>query len=590
MFKTSRAVLVCALCVVCGIWLSGCGSQAEKESATGGKETGTKAAEAKTPPADAKPADAKTASAEAKPADKKAAPAEAKPAEKKTQPAETKPADAKATAKEEAASTVLKPADKKAGQAEETPAVVEGGLFLTDFEAAKAKAKAEKKLLLVCFTGSDWNRPSIELKREVFAKEIFETEAPKQFVCVELDFPRRKELPPELKEQNAKLLEQYKVEGCPTVIIMDAEGEVIARTGYRSAGAEAYLKQLGEFVKTYENVAAIRPQLEKAAGVERAKLLDQLVEAYDKLGNEGEDVAKWSEEIVALDGDGAAGLKPKYEFRVLTTEASKLMHEEKFEEAKAAFEKALAVSSSSITPEQRQEVGIAQAEALFRLNDFAGLVACLTKAQEAAPDSPKAAQLTPMIEQFKDIAATQEALTKIKADLEKAEGIERAKLLDQLIDAEEKLMGSPASGTTAEELAKLSQEVIAIDADNKAGLKQKHEIRIVLSDVMKLFKEEKTAEAGELIDKALATPDLKPEQLQELHCVRGNCYIRTGDIQKGLESLKKAMDAAPEGRLVPVITDMIRFCQQQAGKATAEPEQPAVQELKVKPANPEPAK
>ena len=60
---------------------------------------------------------------------------------------------------------------------------------MSDFEAAKAKAKAENKLLLVDFTGSDWCVWCKKLKAEVFDQDTFQTAAPEQFVLVELDFP-----------------------------------------------------------------------------------------------------------------------------------------------------------------------------------------------------------------------------------------------------------------------------------------------------------------------------------------------------------------------------------------------------------------
>ena len=103
------------------------------------------------------------------------------------------------------------------------------GLWQTDFEAAKSKAKAEKKLLLVDFTGSDWCGWCIKLKGEVFDKESFKTAAPKQFVLVELDFPQQKKLSDELKKQNAELQKRYKVLGFPTILVLDAEGQVVAR-------------------------------------------------------------------------------------------------------------------------------------------------------------------------------------------------------------------------------------------------------------------------------------------------------------------------------------------------------------------------
>ena len=45
----------------------------------------------------------------------------------------------------------------------------EAGLWQTKFEDAKTKAKADNKLLLVDFTGSDWCGWCIKLKKEVFS-------------------------------------------------------------------------------------------------------------------------------------------------------------------------------------------------------------------------------------------------------------------------------------------------------------------------------------------------------------------------------------------------------------------------------------
>ncbi|MEN8784555.1 MAG: thioredoxin family protein, partial [Akkermansiaceae bacterium] len=45
-------------------------------------------------------------------------------------------------------------------------ATAQAGDFLTDFEAGKKKAAAEKKSLLVKFTGSDWCPPCIQLDKE----------------------------------------------------------------------------------------------------------------------------------------------------------------------------------------------------------------------------------------------------------------------------------------------------------------------------------------------------------------------------------------------------------------------------------------
>ncbi len=178
----------------------------------------------------------------------------------------------------------------------------EDELWQTDFEAAKAKAKAEKKLLLVDFTGSDWCIWCKRLHGEVFDKDEFKTEAPKHFILVELDFPRSKELPEDLKAQNDKLAKEYKIRGYPTILLLDPEGQLVAQTGYQPGGPEKYNKHLGVFVDAYADVVKIKDKLDKAKGLVRAKLLDQLVDLYvGQLQNDGDQTTAWSKEIVKLD-------------------------------------------------------------------------------------------------------------------------------------------------------------------------------------------------------------------------------------------------------------------------------------------------
>lgn len=52
-----------------------------------------------------------------------------------------------------------------------------------------------------------------------------------------------------MKAQNKRLMQTYGVEGFPTVLILDAGGKVIARTGYRKGGAGAYVDHLKNLLK-----------------------------------------------------------------------------------------------------------------------------------------------------------------------------------------------------------------------------------------------------------------------------------------------------------------------------------------------------
>lgn len=121
-------------------------------------------------------------------------------------------------------------------------------LWGTDFEAAKEQAAERGVPILVDFTGSDWCGWCIRLKDEVFTQDAFVTYAKENFVLLELDFPMRKELPEALREQNEALRERYRIRGFPTILLLDAEGEELARTGYRPGGAEAYIEHLQELL------------------------------------------------------------------------------------------------------------------------------------------------------------------------------------------------------------------------------------------------------------------------------------------------------------------------------------------------------
>ncbi|MEY4131987.1 MAG: hypothetical protein RL592_45 [Verrucomicrobiota bacterium] len=118
--------------------------------------------------------------------------------------------------------------------------------WLTDLDEAKKVAAKDNKKLLVDFTGSDWCGYCIKLHKEVFDTPEFEKFA-KDYVLVELDFPKRKEQPAAEKAKNQAASKKFGVSGFPTVIVMTAGGKVLNRAeGYSpDSGPEAYLPKLG---------------------------------------------------------------------------------------------------------------------------------------------------------------------------------------------------------------------------------------------------------------------------------------------------------------------------------------------------------
>jgi protein disulfide-isomerase len=120
--------------------------------------------------------------------------------------------------------------------------------WMTDFEAAKAVAEDRGVPILVDFTGSDWCGWCIRLTQEVFSQEAFLAFAGEHLVLLKLDFPRRTQLPQALREQNEALRVRFGVRGFPTIVLLDAEGTEMARTGYREGGPEAYIAHLKELL------------------------------------------------------------------------------------------------------------------------------------------------------------------------------------------------------------------------------------------------------------------------------------------------------------------------------------------------------
>jgi thioredoxin-related protein len=122
-------------------------------------------------------------------------------------------------------------------------------VWLTDLNEGIKVAKAEKKAILVDFTGSDWCGWCIRLKKEVFDQKEFAA-VTKDFVLVELDYPQKKKQSAEEKNRNKSWAEKFAIEGFPTILLMDSNGEPFAQTGYQEGGPVKYLAHLAELLKS----------------------------------------------------------------------------------------------------------------------------------------------------------------------------------------------------------------------------------------------------------------------------------------------------------------------------------------------------
>jgi thioredoxin-related protein len=129
-------------------------------------------------------------------------------------------------------------------------------VWYNDVNEAVKVSEQTKKPLLFFFTGSDWCGWCIRLQNEVFKTAEFTAWASK-VILVELDYPRRKVLPPQIQTQNNELKNFFQVSGFPTVWFVgaskSADGKIsftqLGRTGYVEGGPGVWLKQADELIK-----------------------------------------------------------------------------------------------------------------------------------------------------------------------------------------------------------------------------------------------------------------------------------------------------------------------------------------------------
>lgn len=114
----------------------------------------------------------------------------------------------------------------------------------TDYAQALKAADADKKLVLVDFTGSDWCVWCKKLDKEIFSQAEFKDYAQKNLVLVKLDFPQGFQLPVAQKKQNDDLAKQYQIEGFPTIVVLNAAGKQVGTLGYMEGGPSKFIEAL----------------------------------------------------------------------------------------------------------------------------------------------------------------------------------------------------------------------------------------------------------------------------------------------------------------------------------------------------------
>jgi thioredoxin-related protein len=284
-----------------------------------------------------------------------------------------------------------------------------GDEWMTDYEAAKKKAAAENKDLLVDFTGSDWCGWCIKLVDEVFKHDVFKQGVADKFVLVELDFPKDKsKLSEATQKQNAGLQAKYGIKGFPTILLLDAKGRPFARTGYQAGGPENYLSHLDELrgkrVARDEALTAA----EKLEGVAKAKALVAVLKTLPE--DQISYYSEITEQVAKLDPADETGFvtqqKRKDAMAKLQANVSAAMQAGQTDEAVALVDTFIA--DYKVEGEEKQGLLGFKMNPLLSAKDFDGAAKVVDEIIATAPES-KAAQFAesfkPQLQKMKEAAS-----------------------------------------------------------------------------------------------------------------------------------------------------------------------------------------
>lgn len=175
--------------------------------------------------------------------------------------------------------------------------------WMTDMDAAKQKAAAENKAVLVDFTGSDWCGYCIQLKKNVFDKPDFDAYAKDKFVLLEVDVPRNPKFDKEQLKKNRELCEQFNVSGYPTILVLTPQGDV-------AGGFVGGRPGLDSVKQALDPALANAKALEAASKLTGEEQVKALAACYKALPDGVKESAKpLRDRILSMDPNDVSGLQ-----------------------------------------------------------------------------------------------------------------------------------------------------------------------------------------------------------------------------------------------------------------------------------------
>ncbi len=108
---------------------------------------------------------------------------------------------------------------------------------------AVALSQSTSKPIVILFTGTNWCPACMKLEREVISNPEFAQAVGQKFVFLKAEFPAYSEDSMTSSPYKA-LLDRYGVDAFPTMVVVNANGQLLFKVNYRSGGVRAYAQEL----------------------------------------------------------------------------------------------------------------------------------------------------------------------------------------------------------------------------------------------------------------------------------------------------------------------------------------------------------
>jgi thioredoxin-related protein len=120
--------------------------------------------------------------------------------------------------------------------------------WTTSYSDASAKANAQRKPIVILFTGTNWCPACMKLEREVLNQPEFARAIGNRFIFLKAEFPDYSESGM-ASSPYRNLMERYNIEAFPTFVVVNGSGVQLGTVNYQAGGPSSYTQQLMSIVR-----------------------------------------------------------------------------------------------------------------------------------------------------------------------------------------------------------------------------------------------------------------------------------------------------------------------------------------------------